>query len=37
MKVLFTVEHVEEQENVQTVLRAAGENETTQENIQKWI
>jgi hypothetical protein len=26
-----------EQENFQTVLRAAGETETTQENIQDWL
>jgi hypothetical protein len=28
---------VQEQEDFQTVLRAAGETETTQENIQDWL
>jgi hypothetical protein len=41
MKILFTVENtlqkthgIREQEDFQTVLRAAGDTETTQENIQ---
>jgi hypothetical protein len=33
----FKRHEIEEQEGFQTALRAAGETETTQENIQDWL